>query len=72
MALVRTRVRVVLQFPEMTTSRVSVLRVSSAYLLPLRDRQVAMAQAPFNLLLLPWIPKGVRFCVLLMNGVTFP
>ena len=36
-------------------------------LLPLRevlqDLQVGLTQAPFKLLLLPWIPEHVRFCV---------
>ena len=29
----------------------------------LQDQQVGLAQAPIKLLLLPWFPEPVRFCV---------
>ena len=29
----------------------------------LQDQQVGLAQAPIKLLLLPWVPVHVRFCV---------
>ena len=37
------------------------------FLLPLweilQDQQVGLTQAPFKLLLLPWVPEGVRLCM---------
>ena len=51
----------------MSATSVCVLRVSSSCLLPLwvvlQDQQVGLTQAPFILLLLPWVPEHVRFCV---------
>ena len=46
-----------------------VLRVSRSRLLPLQetlqDQQVDVAQAPIKLLLLPWVPVHMKFCVYL-------
>ena len=49
-------------------SSVCVPRMTSSCFLflweTLQDQQVGLTQAPFKLLLLPWVPEHVRFCVL--------
>ena len=51
----------------MAATIASIYRVSSSCLLPLwealQDQQVSLTQAPFELLLFPWVPECVRFCV---------
>ena len=67
MALDSTNVHVVEQVPKMSAASVYVPRVSCSFLLPLQeilqDQQVSLTQAPFKLLLLPWVLECVRFCV---------
>ena len=51
----------------MAAASVCVPRVSFSCLLPLQDtlqyQWVGLTQAPFKLLLLPWVLEHVRFCV---------
>ena len=51
----------------LASNSVYVPRVSCSCLLPLweilQDQQVGLTQAPFKLLLLPWVPEYMRFCV---------
>ena len=51
----------------MAAARVCVPRVNSSYLLfpweALQYQQVVLTQAPCTLLLLPWVPEYVRFCM---------
>ena len=58
----------------MCAANVYFPRVSSSYLLPLQealqDHQVALTQAPFKSLLLPWVLEWVRFCVSLLSEVS--
>ena len=67
MALASTSVHVVEQAPQMAPASVCVLRVSASCLLPLQealqDQSVRLTQVSFKLLLLPWVPEHVRFCV---------
>ena len=56
----------------MATASVYVPRVSCSCFLPLQealqDQQVGLTQAPFKLLLLPWVLKLEIFCVYLLRG----
>ena len=62
----------------MAAASVYVPRVSSSCLLALweafQDQQVGLIQAPFKLLLLPWVLEHVRFCVhpLRVESLLFP
>ena len=51
----------------LASTSVCVPRVTSSCLLPLwetlQDQQVGLTQAPFKLLLQPWVLECVRFCV---------
>ena len=47
----------------MATTGVFVPRVKSSGLLPLQDQQLGLTQVPLKLLLLPWVPELVIFCV---------
>ena len=54
-------------FPNIAATSVYVPMVSRSHPLPfqdtLQDQQVGLAQAPIQLLLLPWVPVHVRFFV---------
>ena len=57
----------------MAAASVCVPRVSPNCLLLLWDKQVGLTQAPFKLLLLPWVPESVRLlCTPFKSGVSFP
>ena len=58
------------ELPRIAATSVCVPRVSHSCPPPtpplqetLPDQQVGLAQAPINLLLLPWVPVHMRFCV---------
>ena len=55
------------KLPNMATDSIYVPRVSYSHPLPLQatlqDQQLDLAQAPVKLLLLPWVPVHMGFCV---------
>ena len=55
------------ELPKRAAAHVCVPRVNSSCLLllweTLQDQQLGLTQATFKLLLLPWVPEHVRFCV---------
>lgn len=67
MALASTSLHVVEQALKMVVVSVYVFEVSSTCFLPLwealQDQQVGPTQAPFKLLLQPWVLEDVRFHV---------
>ena len=67
MALASASVLVVEELPKMAAASIFFPWVSPNFLLPLRealqDQQVGLPQAPFKMLLLPWVSECVRVCV---------
>ena len=60
------------KLPKMAVTSIYVPRVSSSCLLSLwealQGQQIRLTQAPFKLLLLPWVLECMRYCVHLLRG----